>query len=85
MKISIVGAGISGLATAQAILTRKPDADITIFNPDIITDKATRENGALASSGIPYVIVNGTPIVKDSQIVEGIYPGKPVRRPVTEA
>lgn len=31
MKISIVGAGISGLATAQAILTRKPDAEITIF------------------------------------------------------
>jgi len=31
MKISIVGAGISGLATAQAILARKPDAEITIF------------------------------------------------------
>ena len=31
MKISIVGAGISGLATAQAILTRKPDAEITLF------------------------------------------------------
>jgi oxygen-dependent protoporphyrinogen oxidase len=31
MKISIVGAGISGLATAQAILARKPDAGITIF------------------------------------------------------
>ena len=31
MKISIVGAGISGLATAQAVLARKPDAEITIF------------------------------------------------------
>lgn len=31
MKISIVGAGISGLATAQAILTRKPDAEVVIF------------------------------------------------------
>ena len=31
MNISIVGAGISGLATAQAILKRKPDAEITIF------------------------------------------------------
>ena len=31
MKISIVGAGISGLATAQAVLTRKPDAEITIY------------------------------------------------------
>ncbi len=34
MKISIVGAGISGLATAQAVLTRKPDAEITIFEAD---------------------------------------------------
>ncbi len=34
MKISIVGAGISGLATAQAILTRKPDTEITIFEAD---------------------------------------------------
>lgn len=31
MKIHIVGAGISGLATAQAILARKPTAEITIF------------------------------------------------------
>jgi len=34
MKISIVGAGISGLATAQAVLTRKPLAEITIFESD---------------------------------------------------
>jgi oxygen-dependent protoporphyrinogen oxidase len=31
LKISIVGAGISGLATAQAVLTRKPDAEIIIY------------------------------------------------------
>ena len=31
MKINIVGAGISGLATAQALLTRDPQAEITIF------------------------------------------------------
>jgi oxygen-dependent protoporphyrinogen oxidase len=31
VKISIVGAGISGLATAQAILSRMPDAEIAVF------------------------------------------------------
>jgi len=31
MKISIVGAGISGLATAQAILARRPEAEVTVF------------------------------------------------------
>ena len=50
----------------------------------IITDNSTRENGSLASSGIPHVIVNGVSVVKDSKIVEGVYPGKPIRRPVTE-
>jgi len=34
MNISIVGAGISGLATAQAVLVRKPDAKITLFEAD---------------------------------------------------
>ncbi len=34
VKLSIVGAGISGLATAQAVLTRKPDAEITLFEAD---------------------------------------------------
>jgi oxygen-dependent protoporphyrinogen oxidase len=34
LKISIVGAGISGLATAQAVLARKPDAEIIIFEAD---------------------------------------------------
>jgi len=60
------------------------DADITIFNPHTITDNATREHGALPSSGIPFVIINGVPVVKNSKIVEGVYPGKPIRRPVTE-
>jgi oxygen-dependent protoporphyrinogen oxidase len=34
VKISVVGAGVSGLATAQAVLARKPDAEITLFEAD---------------------------------------------------
>ncbi|WP_294535859.1 amidohydrolase family protein [uncultured Rhodoblastus sp.] len=60
------------------------DADITIFDPQTITDNATREHGALPSSGIPFVIVNGVAVVKNSTVVEGVYPGKPIRRPVTQ-
>ena len=60
------------------------DADITIFDPDTITDNATREHGALPSSGIPFVIVNGVPVVSNSEVVEGVFPGRPIRRPVTE-
>jgi len=37
----------------------------------------------LPSTGIPYVVVNGTIVVKDSKVLKGIYPGKPIRLPVT--
>jgi hypothetical protein len=59
------------------------DADITVFDPDTVTDNATLDTPGLASTGIPYVIVNGTVVVKDSEVLEGVYPGKPIRRPVT--
>jgi oxygen-dependent protoporphyrinogen oxidase len=56
MKISIVGAGISGLATAQAILTRRSDAEITIFEAgQRIGGKVWTEssaNGYLCEGGV---------------------------------
>jgi N-acyl-D-glutamate deacylase len=58
------------------------DADITIFDPATIKDNSTPAMGGLPSTGIPYVIVNGTIVVKDSKVLKGVYPGKPVRLPV---
>ena len=58
------------------------DADITIFNPDTVTDNATPAAGGLPSTGIPYVIVNGTIVVEDSKVLEGVYPGQPIRNAV---
>jgi N-acyl-D-aspartate/D-glutamate deacylase len=60
------------------------DADITIFNPDTVKQNATPANGGLPSTGIPYVVVNGTIVVKDSKVLKGVYPGKPVRLPVQQ-
>jgi len=62
-------------------------ADIAIFNPETVTDNATYvigENG-LPSTGIPYVLVNGTVVVRDSEIVEGVSPGQPIRYAAEEA
>ena len=56
-------------------------ADIAIFDPETVTDKATYEKGTLPSVGIPYVVVNGTIVVKNSQVLEGVTPGLPVRYP----
>ena len=54
-------------------------ADITIFDPETVTDNATYEKGTLTSTGIPYVIVNGTIVVKDSEVLKGVNPGQPIR------
>ena len=54
------------------------DADITIFDPDTVQDNGTMKDGGLPPSGIPYVLVNGTVMVRDSKTVDGIFPGKPV-------
>jgi len=61
-------------------------ADITIFDPKTVKDNATSEEGknTLPSTGIPYVIVNGTIVVKDSEVLKGIYPGQAIRNAVKE-
>ncbi len=56
------------------------DADITIFDPERIIDRATFANPGQASAGIPFVIVNGTVVVRDGNIVTGVAPGRPVKR-----
>lgn len=59
-------------------------ADITVFDPKSVTDNALPEQGkmTLPSTGIPYVIVNGTVVVRESRVLKGIYPGQPIRNKV---
>ena len=56
------------------------DADIVVFDPQRVTDRATFENPAQFSEGIPYVMVNGVCVVKDSRIQDGVFPGRGLRR-----
>ena len=58
------------------------DADITIFNPKTVKDNSTTKKAGLPSTGIPYVIVNGTVVVKDSKLLKSVYPVKAIRLPV---
>ena len=57
------------------------DADITIFNPDTIIDRAKPEAGKLdlPPLGIEYVIVNGQIVVEHGALT-GNTPGKVIRR-----
>jgi cytosine/adenosine deaminase-related metal-dependent hydrolase len=61
-------------------------ADITIFDPSTVTDNSDYPvgKGALPSTGIPYVIVNGTIVVKDSKVRKDVYPGQPIRNAILQ-
>jgi N-acyl-D-aspartate/D-glutamate deacylase len=56
------------------------DADITVFDPARVKDKATFENPAQYSEGMEHVLVNGVFVLKDGALVKGVLPGKAVRR-----
>jgi N-acyl-D-aspartate/D-glutamate deacylase len=58
------------------------DADITVFDPVRVIDKATFDEPLQASEGIPFVLVNGVIVVKDSQVVDGVRPGRAARAPI---
>jgi dihydroorotase len=60
------------------------DADITVFDPARVIDKATYDEPLQYSEGIQFVLVNGVPVVKDGQLVEGVFPGHAARAPVKQ-
>jgi N-acyl-D-aspartate/D-glutamate deacylase len=56
------------------------DADVTVFDAARVIDRATYENPAQYSEGIRHVIVGGTFVVRDDQLVPGVAPGRAIRR-----
>ena len=55
------------------------DADIAVFDEARVTDRATFDKPDQFSEGIPFVLVNGTFVVRDGKIVEGVKPGQGIR------
>jgi len=50
-------------------------ADIVIFDPKTIMDRATFENPFQRSSGIQHVLVNGVPVIREGEFA-GNFPGR---------
>ena len=57
-------------------------ADITVFDPATVQDRATFRAPTEPSAGMRYVLVSGTLVVDGGQIVDGVAPGQPLLRTV---
>ena len=57
------------------------DADLTVFDPQRVIDRATYEKIAY-SEGIEYVLVGGVPVVNEGKLVDGVTPGEAIRAPL---
>jgi N-acyl-D-aspartate/D-glutamate deacylase len=78
-KMSLMPAQRLGIQT-KGRLREGADADITVFDPERVIDRATFDNPAQYSDGIPYVIVGGTFVVKENKLVTGAVPGRGLRK-----
>jgi len=66
--------------TDRGLLRPGMAADITIFDPSTVIDRATFENPHQYSEGIRYVVVNGT-VVLDNGTITDARPGRGLRGP----
>jgi hypothetical protein len=59
------------------------DADIVLFDPSEIAEQATLDE-LRPSRGVRFVLVNGTIVVRDGAVQEGVMAGRPVRAPIRQ-
>jgi len=50
-----------------------------VFDPATISDQATYAASTRPTTGIRHVLVNGTFVVRDTELVPEARPGRPVR------
>ncbi|MCH8990282.1 MAG: amidohydrolase family protein [Acidobacteria bacterium] len=61
-------------------IQRGADADIIVFDPATVIDRATFAEPNRRSVGMRYVIVAGSVVVSDGELQEDVRPGRPIRR-----
>lgn len=57
------------------------DADVTVFDPVTVQERATYAEPARMTAGISYVIVNGVLVLNNGEFAEGAEPGEWLRHP----
>lgn len=73
------------LETFSPMMARKgrvqvgADADLTLFDPATIIDRADYADPDAPSVGVRYVLVEGTAVVRDGEVVPDVHPGRAIR------
>lgn len=78
-KMTSLAAHRVGL-TDRGLLAPGLAADITVFDPQTIIDRATFEDPHQASVGVQYVLVNGVPVLDHGKVTDA-RPGRGLRGP----
>lgn len=81
-KMSLMPAQVLERSTPSARLKGRlqegADADVVIFDPQTVTDRATYQHPMETSLGVEYLLVGGVMLVDKGKLMEGLFPGKPV-------
>lgn len=77
-KFTALPASRVGLAD-RGVVKAGMYADLTLFDPATVCDRATFENPVQTSVGIRHVLVNGTPVVRNGAVT-GARSGRALRR-----
>jgi N-acyl-D-aspartate/D-glutamate deacylase len=83
-KMSLMPAQRLEKATAAARrkgrLQEGADADVIVFDPNTVADRATYRAPTEPSQGMRFVLVGGTLLIDGGKLVANTYPGKPLCR-----
>ncbi len=70
---------VAPAARGKGHLSVGADADVVVLDPAAITDTATYLDPTSPSVGVRHLLVAGTPVVRDGELVQDAYPGQPLR------
>jgi hypothetical protein len=74
-----IGAAAAPAMARKGRLQPGADADVVVFDPDTVTDRATYDDTTSPTTGFRHVLVNGRLVVRDGALDVQQLPGRPVR------
>ncbi|MEU5694782.1 amidohydrolase family protein [Actinosynnema sp. NPDC020468] len=70
---------VAPAATAKGHLGVGADADLVVLDPTTVSDTATYQDPTRPSVGVHHLLVAGTFVIRDRELRQDAYPGRPLR------